>query len=79
MNRRTLFWIACGVVLLHGLLFFLLANKGIPKRPGTPQEPDAFRTMAVRVRDTEGNPSIVRQFTVSTQLADPTPQFANEP
>lgn len=79
MNRRTIFYIIGGAVMLHIALFIVLANKGLPEPRQTEREPNHFDHLAVRVQDEDGQNYIVRQYTVSTDLADPTPQFADQP
>jgi len=79
MNRRTVITIVLGVLLLHVGGFLWLANKGIHKPALTPRGPEHFEHIAVRVEDKNGEKYIVRQYTVTTDLVDPTPQFVDEP
>jgi len=78
MKRHTLLLTLTVVLLLHVGLFVLLSRSGLPQRPPTPRGPHHFDHIAVRVYDDAGESYIVRQYTVSTDLADPTPQFVGE-
>lgn len=73
MNRTTIFFIAVGVLALHGALFWLIANeKVLPKTPFVPRP--NFVSMSSETTDPEtGGKVIYREFTVSTKFLDPQP------
>ena len=74
MNFRLWLCVAMGVFVVHIAVFMLWVNfQPRPKlRPPSPQE---FKARAVAVTDPNtGEKFIVREFTVSTQLATPAPK-----
>ncbi len=79
MSRRVIWWIVLGAIALHAAAFFWLSRQSLPQARETPRGPYHFEHIAVRVPNEEGDNMIVRQYTVSTDLVDPTPQFVPTP
>jgi hypothetical protein len=70
MKRTTLFLIALGVLALHGIVLWLVADKKVlPQRTYIP--PANFGATAIEVIDPEtGGKAIRREYIVSTKFPD---------
>jgi len=71
MNRRQLFTVVLGVIVLHAALFWLIADTNpLPKVTPIPR-PQFIAREASFVDEKTGEKMIYREFQVSTKLAFP--------